>query len=655
VPNATYLPSPAEIAAGGVTLTFSSNDPAGPCGAFADQMHITINPVAVANAGPDQIVCANSPQAQLAGSVFGSASGGTWSGGAGSYQPNPGSLTARYTPSAGEIAAGFVVLTLTTNDPAGPCPPVSDQVRITIDPLTIVNAGPDQEVCATSPQVHLAGSVSGTVTTGSWGGGTGSFSPSASALNATYSPSPAEIAAGSVTLVLTSSPSSRPCPPASDAITITIRPAATVNAGADPITCGASPQVQLSGSVGGAATGAVWSGGGGTFSPNPQTLNAIYTPTPGEVANRSVTLTLTTNDPAGPCGPVSDQVKITYDQPSVSVPSRTVCVGIPSGTLCANAGNGVPPYTYRWGNGATTQCIAVADTGRYDVTITDSKGCTATSSGYFHRRDCIGMLAHTSTTCGSFQDGTGEPFLSNDVNYALRDGKISTIAPGVFFYFTKVIAPRADFTIVIEQLKSNPIFPFCEIQQGQITLYDASCGNLGSGDETSPGQASVAVHGATPGQFLVVGVKYSLKNLIGTPMDPNGGCHYAFLTKVDGHVVDSDPDGLDIGFPYVTGVGDEPGSGFDDLVPMRPSPNPFRTTMRMSYVVMTPEEVVNIRVYDLAGRLVRTLANGPMLPGRYAVAWDGRDEGGAVIRSGIYFVRAQIGAKSHRAQVVFVQ
>ena len=654
-PGAAYLPSPAEIAAGGVTLTFTSNDPAGPCGAVADQMRITINPVAVAIAGPDQIVCANSPQAQLAGSVSGSASGGTWSGGGGTYQPNPGSLTARYTPSAAEITAGFVVLTLTTNDPAGPCPPVTDQVRITIDPLTIVNAGPDREVCATSPSAQLAGSVSGTVTTGNWTGGTGTFSPGRSALNATYTPSPAEITAGSVTLTLTSSASSRPCPPASDAVTILIRPAATVNAGADPITCATSPVVQLSGSIGGSATGATWSGGGGTFTPNPQTLNATYTPTPGEIANRSVTLTLTTNDPAGPCGPVSDQVKITYDQPTVSVPTRTVCVGIPSGTLCANAGNGVPPYSYRWSNGATTQCIAVADTGRYDVSITDSKGCTATGSGYFHRRDCIGMLAHTSTTCGSFQDGSGEPFLSSDVNYAIRDGKISTIAPGVFFYFTKVIAPRADFTIVIEQLKSNPVFPFCEIQQGQITLYDASCGNLGDGVVTSPGQASVAVHGATPGQFLVVSVKYSLKNLIGTPMDPSGGCHYSFLTKVDGQVVDSDPDGLDIGYPSVTGVGDVPDPGFEDLVPMRPSPNPFRTEMRLAYVVTTPEEVVNIRIYDLAGRLVRTLANGPMLPGRYAVAWDGRDAQGTTVRSGIYFVRAQVGAKSHRAQVVFVK
>src|SRR4030095_14666786 len=38
------------------------------------------------------------------------------------------------TPSAAEIAAGFVELTLTTNDPEGPCNAASDVMRITIHP-----------------------------------------------------------------------------------------------------------------------------------------------------------------------------------------------------------------------------------------------------------------------------------------------------------------------------------------------------------------------------------------------------------------------------------------------------------------------------------------------------------------------------------------
>jgi hypothetical protein len=654
-PNATYVPSAGEIAAGGVTLTLTTNDPAGPCAAVSDQVRITLHPIATANAGPDQIVCASSPQAQLAGSVGGSASGGTWSGGGGSYSPRATALDARYTPSPAEIAAGGVTLTLTSNDPAGPCPPVTSQVRITIDPITIVNAGLDQVVCASDPRVQLAGSVTGTVTGGTWSGGTGTFNPGRSALNAYYTPSAAEIAAGSVTLTLTSAASSRPCPPASDAVRIVINPAATVNAGADAIVCAASPQVQLAGSVGGSATGGTWSGGAGTFSPNPNTLNATYMPTPGEVAARSVTLTLTTGDPAGPCPPVSDQVRITFDAPTVSVPTRVVCTGIQTGTLCASPGNGVSPYSYRWSNGATTQCIAVSDTGSYTVTITDARGCVATNSGAFRRRDCIGQLTHTSATCSSFQDGTAEDLPSWDVHYALRDGVISTISPGVFFYYSKIEAPRADFTVRLVQSRTSPAFPFLEIQQDQVALYDADCNRIGTGVETSPGQGAVDVHGATAGQVFILSVKYSLKTLVGVPMSPEDGVRYDFRTEIDGLVVDGDPDGLQIGVAGRTGVGDDPLPGGEEIEVYRPVPNPFTGSMRMAYTVGSVGEAVDVRVYNLAGRMVRTLATGAQAPGRYVLHWDGRDDRGASVRSGIYFVRARVGAQTRRVQVTFMR
>src|SRR5204862_216245 len=107
----------------------------------------------------------------------GSASSGTWSGGAGTFNPNASALTATYTPSAAEIAAGTVTLTLTSNDPTGPCPAVSDTMVITINPAATANAGADRTVCANSPAVVLAGSVGGGASTGTWSGGTGNFNP----------------------------------------------------------------------------------------------------------------------------------------------------------------------------------------------------------------------------------------------------------------------------------------------------------------------------------------------------------------------------------------------------------------------------------------------------------------------------------------------
>src|SRR5262249_2702667 len=262
------------------------DDPAGPCGAVTDQMHVTINPAATVNAGADLFVCAGAPQAQLQGVVGGGATSGTWSGGVGSYNPNANALNAIYTPRGAEIAAGGVTLTLTTNDPTGPCGPVSDQVYISIQGVATANAGVDQTVCSSSPQVQLQGSVGGSAGGGTWTGGTGTFNPNASTLNVIYTPSAAEIAAGGVTLTLVSNDPSGPCGSASDQMRITINPAATVNAGPDQIVCASSPQVQLQGSVGGGATGGTWTGGAGTFSPAATHSLAHYIPRTGASPHR---------------------------------------------------------------------------------------------------------------------------------------------------------------------------------------------------------------------------------------------------------------------------------------------------------------------------------------------------------------------------------
>ncbi len=197
----------------------------------------TVYPPATSNAGDDQAVCANSPNVTLAGSVGGGASSGTWSGGTGTFNPNATTLNAVYTPSAAEITAGMVTLTLTTNDPEGPCPAVSDYMKIIIKPIATVNAGDDKAVCANSPSVTLAGSVGGAAISGTWSGGTGTFNPNATTLNAVYTPSLAEIAAGMVTLTLTTNDPEGPCPAVSDTMKITINSNPQVTPYAVPSFC----------------------------------------------------------------------------------------------------------------------------------------------------------------------------------------------------------------------------------------------------------------------------------------------------------------------------------------------------------------------------------------------------------------------------------
>ncbi|MBN2565983.1 MAG: hypothetical protein JXB46_09775, partial [Candidatus Eisenbacteria bacterium] len=66
------------------------------------------------------------------------------------------------------------------------------------------------------------------------------------------------------------------------------------------------------------------------------------------------------------------------------------------------------------------------------------------------------------------------------------------------------------------------------------------------------------------------------------------------------------------------------------------SPNPFNPATKIAYDVPHASEVT-IRVYDVTGRLVRTLVDGVEDPGRHTVRWDGVSENGEAVGSGVYF------------------
>ncbi len=67
------------------------------------------------------------------------------------------------------------------------------------------------------------------------------------------------------------------------------------------------------------------------------------------------------------------------------------------------------------------------------------------------------------------------------------------------------------------------------------------------------------------------------------------------------------------------------------------SQNPFTRSMRMFYQVSEFSKV-SLKVYDAAGRIVRTLADGVCNPGYYTMVWNGRDNMGRKTPAGIYFV-----------------
>ena len=389
--GATYTPSNAELANGTVTLNLTTTGN-GNCLAASDQMTITITPAPTVDAGTGEELCSNNPTITLSGSVT-TATGGTWSGGAGTFNPNANDLNATYTPSQGEINAGTLSLTLTSTG-NGTCTPVTDDVTYTFGPSPTADAGTDQRLCANNAEAELSGAVT-IATGGTWSGGAGNFSPSANSLNAFYTPTPTEIANGTVTLTLTTT-GNGDCLPVTDNVTLTFTPALTANAGLDKTVCANNADVTLNGSVT-VASGGTWSGGSGTFNPDANTFNAIYTPSATEISNGTVTLTLTTTG-NGTCNQVTDQMTITI------TPAPTVDAGTGE-ELCSNN----PTITLGGSVTTATGGTWSGGSGNFNSNANDLNATYTPSQGEIN----AGTLTLTLTSTGN---GTCS-IVSDDVTY----------------------------------------------------------------------------------------------------------------------------------------------------------------------------------------------------------------------------------------------
>jgi hypothetical protein len=84
------------------------------------------------------------------------------------------------------------------------------------------------------------------------------------------------------------------------------------------------------------------------------------------------------------------------------------------------------------------------------------------------------------------------------------------------------------------------------------------------------------------------------------------------------------------------------------------NPSPFRTGTQV-VLDLGREAPVELDVYDLTGRRVRSLISGTQTPGRYQVNWNGDDGSGRQLPSGVYLLRLKSGSKVETRRLVRVE
>ena len=252
--------------------------------------------------------------------------------------------------------------------------------------------------------------------------------------------------------------------------------------------------------------------------------------------------------------------------------------------------------------------------------------------GVFASRETIDLGLTSTTPIAEDFDGDGDVDLivSGFVNSSYKICVLENIGGGVFDHFVAYYAGGSgraacgdfDFDHDLDVV----------VSEADVYAYSFSV-LLNNGDATFADAFTVAV-GDDP------------RGLASGDFDADGDHDVAVAVMGEDRVA------VALSAANPTAVADH---GVPSLALLQNHPNPFRGDTDLALDLPSPGRV-SVRVYDPSGRLVRTLlreeARGV---GRHAIGWDGRDERGRRVASGIYLCKADVGGAAVTRRMVLLR
>ncbi|TET79251.1 MAG: T9SS type A sorting domain-containing protein, partial [Candidatus Cloacimonadota bacterium] len=84
-------------------------------------------------------------------------------------------------------------------------------------------------------------------------------------------------------------------------------------------------------------------------------------------------------------------------------------------------------------------------------------------------------------------------------------------------------------------------------------------------------------------------------------------------------------------------------------------PNPMRNSTTIFYFIPNEAKNSRINIYDISGRLVRTIKKTGKEVGYHRVVWDGQDNSGKKVANGVYFYKIKAGDYTITRKMIVVR